>query len=163
MIANVPALLESGFVAGMEAGFLANPPTAWYALRVKSRFEFVTSAALRQKGFEQFLPSYRSGRRWSDRIKDLEMPLFPGYLFCRFDLSDLYRALNTAGVLHAVSAGRIPLPMNDEEILAVQALFRSRLQIEPWPLPLVGQRVMIIRSEERRVGKECRSRWSPYH
>ena len=50
--------------------------TSWYALRVRSRFEQVTSAALRSKGIEEFVPLVTSRRRWSDRTKELDMPLF---------------------------------------------------------------------------------------
>jgi transcription antitermination factor NusG len=117
----------------------------WYAVRVKSRFEFVTSAALRDKGYELFLPSYRNRRTWSDRVKEVELPLFPGYLFCRFDASDLYRVLNSIGVVHVVSAGKKPLVVEDREVAAVQTVCRSGLPIEPWPFLQVGRRVLIER------------------
>ena len=62
--------------------FAADPyPDPWYAVRVKSRFEFATSAALGERGYETFLPCYLSRWAWSDRIKELEMPLFPGMFF----------------------------------------------------------------------------------
>jgi len=51
------------------------------------RLGSVAAATLRGKGYEEFLPLYRSRRRWSDRIKELDVPLFPGYLFCRCDVS----------------------------------------------------------------------------
>jgi len=57
----------------------------WYAVHVKSRFEREVSEALRQKGYEEFAAFYRTRRRWSDRTKTVEFPLFPGYIFCRFD------------------------------------------------------------------------------
>ena len=59
---------------------------SWYALSVKSRWESVVAANLRSKGYEPFVPTYRVSRRWSDRVKPLEMHLFSGYLFCRLDL-----------------------------------------------------------------------------
>jgi hypothetical protein len=61
---------------------------AWYALQIRSKLGSVVSATLRGKGYEEFLPLYRARRRWSDRIKQVELPLFSGYLFCRFDVSD---------------------------------------------------------------------------
>ena len=51
-------------------------PKAWYAVRVRSRFEQVVSTALREKGYEEFVPLVRSRRRWSDRVKELRLPLF---------------------------------------------------------------------------------------
>lgn len=60
----------------------------WFALRVKSRHEQIASTVLSGKGYESFLPSYRIRRRWTDRIKETDLPLFPGYVFCRMDTAD---------------------------------------------------------------------------
>ena len=60
----------------------------WYAIRVQARFESLASEVLLGKGYESFLPVYKSVRQWSDRKKTLELPLFPGYLFCRFNPAD---------------------------------------------------------------------------
>src|ERR1035437_3207123 len=87
----------------------------WYAIRVQSRFESVVSMALRGKGYEEFLPVYRTRRRWSDRFKDVDLPLFPGYLFCRFDVTGrLLPILTTPGLVSIVGAGRTPVPVPDE-------------------------------------------------
>ena len=86
----------------------------WYAIRVRSKFERVASLALAGKGYEEFLPLYSSGRAWSDRAKRLDLPLFPGYLFCRFDVQDrLLPILTTPGVVSIVSAGKIPISIPD--------------------------------------------------
>jgi transcription antitermination factor NusG len=118
---------------------------AWYAIRVRSHFEFTTSNILRDKGFEQFLPFYRSSRRWSDRVKELDMPLFSGYIFCRFDASSPLRVLDTPGVVHIISAGRTPIPVDQREISALQDICRSGLPVQPWPYLEVGRRVYIER------------------
>ena len=118
-------------------------PHPWYAVRVKSRFEFTTSAVLSERGYETFLPSYRSRRAWSDRIKELEMPLFPGYVFCRFDAPDLYRVLNSLGVVHVVSAGSKPLPVDEQEVASIQKVCKSGRGAQPWPFLQVGRRVRI--------------------
>ena len=121
-------------------------PHPWYALRVQSNFESLVSTSLRGKGYEEFLPKYRSRRRWSDRIKELDLPLFPGYLFCRFDVHDrLLPILTTPGVICIVGAGRTPIPVSDGEITAVQAVIRSGLPVLPWPCLTVGSRVLIER------------------
>lgn len=117
----------------------------WYAVRVKSRFEFVTSAALRDRGFEEFLPSYRSRRGWSDRVKHLDTPLFPGYVLCRFDAEHLYRVLNSPGVVHVVSAGKRALPLDPSEVEVIKAICRSGVRTQPWPFLQVGRHVMIER------------------
>jgi transcription antitermination factor NusG len=117
---------------------------SWYAIRIKSKFENLASASLRGKGYEEFLPVYHSRRRWSDRVKELDLPLFPGYLFCRFDVQGrLLPILTTPGVVSIVSAGKTPIPVSAGEIAAVQAVVRSGLPAMPWPCPTVGSRILI--------------------
>ena len=116
----------------------------WYAIRVRSKFERVASLTLSGKGYEEFLPLYRSGRAWSDRAKQLDLPLFPGYLFCRFDVQDrLLPILTTPGVVSIVSAGKIPISIPDREIEAIQIVIRSGLHAQPWPHLAVGSRVLM--------------------
>src|SRR5664280_1383666 len=83
-------------------------PLSWYALRIQSRLGSLASTTLRGKGYQEFFPLYRSRRRWSDRTKELELPLFPGYSFCQFDVNDRLPILTTPGVIGIVGAGKIP-------------------------------------------------------
>jgi len=115
----------------------------WFALKVRPRHEKTTAWALHNKGFEEFLPLYRSRRRWSDRIKELDIPLFPGYVFCRLDPEDRLPALTTAGVVALVGIGKTPSPVEEAEIVALQAVVRSGLRAEPWPFLRIGQAVRI--------------------
>src|SRR5450759_4935853 len=89
--AMVP-LLERDRNSGLEIVQCVTLPRPdqlpWYALRIQSRLASLASTTLRGKGYEEFSPLYRSRRRWSDRIKEIQLPLFPGYLFCRFDVGD---------------------------------------------------------------------------
>src|SRR5579871_2592754 len=118
----------------------------WYALRIRSNQEKMVSAILRNKNIEEFLPLYRSTRRWSDRVKQLDLPLFPGYLFCRLNLRDTYLpVLTTPGVVSIVGAGNQPVPISEEEIEAVHTVIRSGLAAIPWPGLTVGSRVLIDR------------------
>jgi Transcription termination factor nusG len=57
----------------------------WFAIRVKSRHEKSVSHLFTLKGLESFLPLYKARHRWVDRTKNLDLPLFPGYVFCRMD------------------------------------------------------------------------------
>ncbi len=115
----------------------------WYALRVKPRQEKTTAFLLEQRGYESFLPSYRATRRWSDRIKQLELALFPGYLFCRFDRDHRSPILATPGVDHIVGVGRTPAAVADPEIAALQAIVASGVFAQPWPYLRVGETVRI--------------------
>jgi transcription antitermination factor NusG len=105
----------------------------------------VASATLRGKGYEEFLPMYRSSRQWCDRIKKLDLQLFPGYLFCRFDVHHQLPILTTPGVISIVGAGKTPIPVDDDEIEAIKAILRSGLAVQPWPLLQVGSKVYIER------------------
>jgi transcription antitermination factor NusG len=117
--------------------------SCWFALRVKPRHERSSAAALRFKGYEEFVPLYRSERRWSDRVKELELPLFAGYVFCRFDSRFRLPILTTPGVLCIIGSGREPVPVPDREIEALKAVVRSGLRTEPWPYLEPGCRIGI--------------------
>jgi transcription antitermination factor NusG len=115
----------------------------WYAVHVRSRFEAQLSTVLRRKGYEEFLPTYRCSHRWSDRAKELDLPLFPGYLFSRFDARERLPILKSPGVIAIVGLGKTPIPISDEEIEAIRAIVRSGLPAEPWTYLTVGSRVFI--------------------
>jgi transcription antitermination factor NusG len=115
----------------------------WFAIRVRPRSEFRASAELSLRGFESFLPSQRVRRRRTDRVVALEEPLFSGYLFCRFDRSELLRILESPGVIQVLGIGKTPVPVDDTEVEAIQALVASRLTLRPWPYLKSGQHVCI--------------------
>lgn len=125
---------------------LVLPPEAaplWYAVRVRSKFERNVSTVLEHKGVEQFLPTYRSRRIWTDRTKTLDLPLFPGYVFCRIPLEQRNRVVTTDGVVGLVGAGRQPIPVSDVEIEAIRTMIQSQVETQPWPFLKVGQTVRI--------------------
>lgn len=115
----------------------------WFALRVKPRFEKVAGRILQSKGLEGFVPLYKVERRWSDRIKELELPLFSRYIFCRFSPPERLRVLATPGVQSVVGFGAVPLPVADAEIAALQAVMRSGVAAWPWPYLRIGQPVRV--------------------
>ena len=103
----------------------------WFALRVRSRREKVVVAAVHQKGFEEFLPLYLSRQHWSDRLRTVALPLFPGHVFCRLDPEHRLPLLTIPGVLNFVEVGKIPAPIDDAEIAAIKIALRSQLRTEP--------------------------------
>jgi transcription antitermination factor NusG len=115
----------------------------WYALQVRPRFEKAVASTLLSKGYEGFLPLYRHRSRWSDRVKEVHLPLFPGYLFCRFDLNKRLPILVTPGVIQVVGIGKAPHEVDEEEVAALQSLVISGLQAEPRSYLNVGERVRI--------------------
>jgi transcription antitermination factor NusG len=118
---------------------------SWYALRVKSNRERVTTEALKGKGFAVCLPLYRERSRRTDRIQTIELPLFPGYLFCSFEVSNRLPILTVPGVVHIVSIGKTPQPVDETEMTAVFAVIKSGLRVMPAPYLPVGQRILLDR------------------
>lgn len=127
---------------GSSAGGLQSN-VSWYALQVRSRKENYVASQITSQGYECLLPTYKSVRKWSDRVKELEQPLFPGYLFCRFDFQDRRPLITTPGVLQIVGSGRVAVPVPDEEIRSLQLALSSSLLKQPWPYLEVGQRVRV--------------------
>ena len=117
----------------------------WYALRVKPRCENLADVHLQSKGYETFLPTYSVKTKWSDRIKTTRTPLFPGYMFCRFEINARLPILITPGVQFVVGAGRTPLAVDEEEIAAVRQIAISGQTMQPWPYLKAGDPVEIDR------------------
>ena len=105
----------------------------WYAVQTRPKHEKSVSALLEFKGYEKLLPLYQSWHRSSGRMKSVLLPLFKGYLFCRFDPMRRLPILMTPGVSSIVGRGREPEPLPSDEIARIQASCASGLQTTPWP------------------------------
>ena len=121
------------------------PAHPWFALRVRSNHERITVAHLRERGYEEFAPSCKIERRWSDRTKQIDQFLFPGYIFCRFDPNDRLPVMTAPGVVDVVGFGKIPERIPDAEVERVRRMVESGLPITPYPYMQVGQAVLIER------------------
>ena len=117
----------------------------WFAVRVKSNFEKRVTTSLISKGVDAFLPEYKSRRRWSDRYKTIDFPLFPGYVFCRIDLHHRLMVVSTPGFLYIVSTGSKPTPVDEAEISRIQMVMHSGLSALPFPALAVGQKVRLVK------------------
>ncbi len=116
----------------------------WYAVRVKPRQEKQVAVSLNGKGYIQFCPLYRVGRTSSGGRKSYaDLPLFNGYLFVRLDIHQRLPVLQIPGVMHFVGAGKQSLPVDEDEIKALQAVAASGVPAVPWPFIKIGQRVVI--------------------
>jgi len=71
----------------------------WFAIHVRSKQGRIVSHTLRGQGYEEFLPFLKVTRTWSDRTKQLEEPLFPGYLFCRLNFEERLPVMKIPGVV----------------------------------------------------------------
>ncbi|MDX1979568.1 MAG: UpxY family transcription antiterminator [Bryobacteraceae bacterium] len=116
----------------------------WFALKVRSRHEKAVAAALRAKGYESFLPLYRTRHRWADRLKTVSLPLFPGYVFTHFDDRAALPVLSTPGVVEIVGFRSRPMPVEDHEIAGLRRLTETSLCYEPHPYVRIGERVRLL-------------------
>jgi transcription antitermination factor NusG len=115
----------------------------WFALQVRAKRELGVAEFLRGRGYEPFLPMSRARKIWSDRIRVVAAPLFPGYLFCRVNIQDRLPVLSAPGVIRIVGYDRSPMPVDESEINAIHAIVTSGLPNEPWPYLRVGDPVQI--------------------
>jgi len=115
----------------------------WFALFVRTRWESSTESVLRNKGFETFLPTYSLKSLRSNSSKRDARVLFPGYVFCRFDIHNRLPILVTPGVISVVGRGRTPVALEDAEIASIHTVASSGLPVEPWPYLEVGEMVRI--------------------
>ena len=115
----------------------------WFAVLARTQREKLVTSLLERAGYECFLPVYRRRRRRSDRTRTCDAALFPGYLFCRLDPHDRLPVLSTPGVLQIVGVGKTPIPVADEEIIAIRRVLESGLSTMPWPYLNVGDAVRI--------------------
>jgi len=115
----------------------------WYALNVRTRWESSTANLLSGKGYRTLLPTYKPVQRARAAQRAVVAPLFPGYVFCQFDVSNRLPILVTPGVLSVVGTGRTPIAVDDSEIAAIERVVACGLSAEPWPYLEVGQRIRI--------------------
>lgn len=113
----------------------------WFALQVKPKYELLVETSLHNKGFEGFAPTYVCTREWSDRKKHITLPLFPGYVFCRFNTEVRAPIVSTPGVIRILgNDSAIP----DGEIEAIRTVVSKGIASRPCSYLDVGTRVQII-------------------
>jgi transcription antitermination factor NusG len=120
-----------------------NKQWPWFAILARTGREKNATLLLENAGYECYLPVSKFTRRWSDRVKEVEVPLFPGYLFCRMNANNRLPVLMTPGVIQIVGVGKAPIPVEEEEIAAIQRVGKSGLPTMPWPYLEVGHVVTI--------------------
>jgi transcription antitermination factor NusG len=117
--------------------------TPWFAVKTHPKHESLAERGLRNQDFETYVPMHRVRRQWSDRTKMIEAPLFPGYVFCRFEAQDKLRVLTSPAVRGVVSFGRDPLPVENSEIDSIRTLISTGKPIDICPYLRAGEYVCI--------------------
>lgn len=116
------------------------PP--WYALKVHTRSETDASSALKSLGFLSYCPTVPERRRYCDRMKTVTVPVFPGYVFCRFDLGRKSKVLNSIAVEYIVGFGAKPAAIPEEQIVSLRRVIDNGGA--SMPFLRAGQRVRVI-------------------
>ena len=114
----------------------------WYALHARSRHEKLVNTELQKKGIETFLPLRKFKRHWSDRIKEIEEPLFKGYLFVRIPLKNRFNVLETRGSVRLVGF-HWPAPVPEKDLDAVRRFVDEEIAVDPYPYLTQGNRVYV--------------------
>src|SRR6266566_6198060 len=121
---------------------LSGAEVCWYAVQTRSRHERVVAAQLREQGVSTFLPMITQIRRWSDRRKLVEFPLFSGYVFVHAAVSPQLRTivLFSRGVAGFVAMRGEPLSIPDEQIDNVKELLAKNIPGQAHPFQKADRR-----------------------
>ena len=134
-------------------------PIEWHAIHTRHQHERIVADSLRANGFEVFFPTYTVIRQWTDRRKQISLPLFPCYVFVRSCFERRFRIVTTPGVHSLVMLAGRPAPISDLEIDGIRKAVESKLRVEPHPFldcgdwvrihsgPLVGHQGILIRKK----------------
>ena len=117
----------------------------WYAVRTRPRHEKKVASELQEKGIKIYLPLVNQVRRWSDRRKVVQMPLFSCYAFVH-SILDLHLRLaiyGISGALGFVGPNNQGVAIPEAQIETIQSLIASNVSLTPYPLLKVGQRVRV--------------------
>lgn len=119
----------------------------WFACYTCAHAERKVDRLLKGQEVESFVPLVPLRRQWHDRLKVVEWPLFPSYIFARFPLSRLYNVLGTPGVAFVIMSNGRPAPIADREITNIAAFARALAQGGVLPVSVLfeaGERVRIV-------------------
>lgn len=122
----------------------------WFAVYTKSRHEKIVAEELWRRDLEVFLPLRIIMSKWKDRVKEVQFPLFPGYLFVNVEIKQRrLDILKVSSVVRIIGFNNQPIPIPTEQIKAVKTLVFSELPYDPYPDVAVGDRIRIIRGPLR--------------
>ena len=115
----------------------------WYALYTRRHHENTVVDILKVRGIETYLPMLEERRRWKYRTKVLKVPVFPNYVFARFDEDRRLDVVSAKGVIQIVGTPCGPSPIPDAQIEAVQIMVDSKLKKDPYPFLVKGMSVRV--------------------
>lgn len=118
---------------------------AWYAAYTCPRQEKCVARMLQDRQVPYFLPLYRSLRFWKDRRKEVDMVLFPSYVFVQLPFAERLRVLQVPGVVRLVTFNGVPAALPPQEIESLRNGLEQGIYAEPHPYLKTGRRVRVAR------------------
>jgi transcription antitermination factor NusG len=116
----------------------------WYAAYTYARHEKRVAEHLQRIGVESYLALYTATRQWNQRRAQVELPLFPGYVFVRIPLAERMRVLSAPGVAYLVGTRGEPAPLADDEVEPLRDCLSQKLRAEPVAYLSAGSRVRVV-------------------
>jgi transcription antitermination factor NusG len=141
---NVEAPRKGGS-ALLSAPIVEQSVPQWYAIYTWARHEKYVARQMEERGIDHFLPLYRSWHAWKDRRKQVELALFPSYVFVHISMQTRLRVLQLEGVVHLVSFNGQPAALPEQEIEALRHGLEQKICVEPHPYLTVGRKVRVRR------------------
>jgi len=114
----------------------------WYVAYTLPRHEKAVGDRLLQQNIESYLPLYPAVRCWNQRRAEIELPLFPGYVFVKMLLADRIRILSRPGIIRLVSFDGHPAVLPDDEIERLKSSL-AIWKATPYPFLTAGKQVRI--------------------
>ncbi|WP_036384125.1 UpxY family transcription antiterminator [Muricauda sp. MAR_2010_75] len=132
--------------------------TGWHVIYVRSKHEKSVDRSLQEQGLESFLPLTKTVRLWADRVKKIQAPLFPSYVFVNIkSKKEFYQAIQVKGACCYLSFGTEYAKVSDKEIQQIKCVLGikdlSEIRTETIPKFLVGQMRQITSGPLK--GLEC--------
>lgn len=116
----------------------------WLAVYTRPRWEKKVNLLLQEKGIESYCPLNKVRRKWSDRIKIVEEPLFKSYVFVKVNQENRAAVRLTSGAINFVYWQGKPAVIKEREIIAIKKFLNEYENVEARPVELkVNQRVKI--------------------
>jgi transcription antitermination factor NusG len=140
---NTTVTIEGAGVGGEAVAAAA--PLRWYAVYTCANHEKRVADQFASRRVEHFLPQYESVRRWKDRKVQLQLPLFPGYLFVHLEAQKRLGVVQVPGVVRLVGFNGSPTPMPDEDISRIREFLGKGWRAEPHPYLQAGRRARVVR------------------
>ncbi len=120
-------------MAWFSRELLQDPSLPWIAIRTRARSEKSVAAVLTHWGMECWAPTAAVRRQWSDRVKVVNWPLFPGYLFARVPADGWYPLLDLHGVQTVVKSGRRAAAIDSDTLQDIRAFAHGLGSIQELP------------------------------